>query len=307
MNIQDFKQELLNGTLNEDLIIFVCPENTFIAETYIDEICAQKNLTKNYISSLSETTESALALVMDFTEDLNILKVETFEEISEDYSKYKNCVVFCKKVAPAILEQVKEFIVEVPKLLDWQIKDFIKVSCPGLTDADIDWLYECSNKNIFKIKNELDKISLVAKEKQSEALKYTGTDLFVQRPVFDLVDALVKGDEKIAAEFLKHAEDYTNLDPVGLTTLTLSKFKNILLLCFKSGVKESELGLSSGAIWHVKNDNRNIPLDRIQKAIAFLSNIDSRLKTNPSSLDFLGNRKTALLEYIIIGTLACSK
>ena len=307
MNIQDFKQELLDGTLNEDLIIFVCPENTFIAETYVDEICTQKNLTKNYISSLSETTESALALVMDVTEDLNILKVETFEEISEYYSKYKNCVVFCKKVAPAILESAKEFIVEVPKLLDWQIKDFIKVSCPGLTDTDIDWLYECSNKNIFRIKNELDKISLVAKEKQSEALKYTGTDLFVQRPVFDLVDALVKGDEKIAAEFLKHAEDYTNLDPVGLTTLTLSKFKNILLLCFKSGVKESELGLSSGAIWHVKNDNRNIPLDRIQKAIAFLSNIDSRLKTNPSSLDFLGNRKTALLEYIIIGTLACSK
>ena len=40
MNIQDFKQELLDGTLNEDLIIFVCPENTFIAETYVDEICA---------------------------------------------------------------------------------------------------------------------------------------------------------------------------------------------------------------------------------------------------------------------------
>lgn len=309
MNIQDFKQDLLENKLSNDLLVFVCPENNFLAETYIDEICSQRNLEKSYINTLSETTESALALVMDFADDLNILKVDTFNELADDYSEFKNCVVLCKKVDKVILEQVKDYIVEIPKLVDWQVIDYMKAICPGLDDNHCKWLYTATGKNIYKIKNELDKISLVDKESQGEALIKTGSDLFVKKTVFELVDALINNNANIVKEVLQHVNEYSSseIDPIGLTTLTLAKLKNILLLNYKSGVKESDLGLSNGAIWHIKNDNRNVPVDRISKAITFLSNIDSRLKSNPSSLDFIGNRRCALLEYIVLGTLACGR
>lgn len=306
MNIQTLKQEILDRTLNDDLIIFVCPENNFLAESYINEICEFKNLTKRYLATLAETTESALSLVLDYSADMNIIKTDTFVELADDYSEFKNCVVFCKKVDKVILEKVKDFVVEIPKLTDWQIKDYIKVNCPTLSEQDIDWLYEAAGKNIFKIDNELSKIKLISPDEQSKKLKDVCSELFIHKQVFDLVDALVKNDVNTALDFIKHANDYDNLDPIGLTTLTLAKFKNILLVCYNSGVDTNSLGLSKGALWYLRNDSRGIPFNRITKAINFLSNIDSRLKSNPSSLDFSGNRKSALFEYIVLGTLACN-
>lgn len=306
MNIQTLKQEILERTLNDDLIIFVCPENNFLAESYINEICEFKNLTKRYLTTLVETTESALSLVLDYSADMNIIKTDTFSELADDYSEFKNCVVFCKKIDKVILEKVKDFVVEIPKLTDWQVKDYIKVNCPALSEQDLNWLYEAAGKNIYKIDNELSKIKLISPDEQSKKLKDVCSELFIHKQVFDLVDALVKNDVNTALDFIKHANDYDNLDPIGLTTLTLTKFKNILLVCYNSGADTNSLGLSKGALWYLRNDSRSIPFNRITKAINFLSNIDSRLKSNPSSLDFYGNRKSALFEYIVLGTLACN-
>lgn len=321
MNIQDLKQELLDGTLNEDLIIFVNSENSFLAESYINEICERKNLTKNYVETLAETTESALSLVMDFSNDLNIVKVDEFNEIADDYSEFKNCIVICNKVSPEVKEAANEFIVNIPKLTDWQIKDYIKTYCPGIKDELVDWLYEACCKDIYKINNELSLLSLIEPENLEKSIaelrQNNNSDLFIKKSVFSLVDALIKGDKDIALDFLKHADYYSrpyissagtkerDLDPVGLTSLLLQKYKNILLLNFKSGIDETQLGLSKGAIWHLKNEAKNIPLTQIMKAIDFLSKIDSRLKQNPSALDFLDCQPTAMLEYIILGAIAC--
>jgi hypothetical protein len=306
MDIMELKKEIIDRSLNDDLLVFVCPENTFLAESYIDEICAFKNLTKRQIATLSETTESALSLVLDYSADMNMLRVETFDELADDYSAFKNCVVLCEKVDKVILEKVKDYVVQIPKLIDWQIKDYIKAICPALPDSDVDWLYAASGKNIYKIDNELRKLRLLKPEEQSKELKNVCSDMFVHGQVFDLVDALVKNDVMKALDFLRHANDYNNLDPIGLTTLMLTKFRNILFVCYKSGVDVSALGLSKGALWYLRNDGRTVPFSRVEKAIRFLSNIDSRLKSNPSSLDFSGNRQSALLEYVVLGTLACS-
>jgi len=321
MNIQDFKQELLDKTLNEDLIIFVNSENSFLAEQYINEICAQKNLTKNYINSLAETTDSALALVMDTTSDLNILKVDIFDELAEDYSEYKNCVVVCNKVATEIKEAVKDYIINIPKLTDWQVKDYMKTMCSGISEETQNWLYEACCKDIYKIDNELKTLSLIEPEKQektiSELKQNKNSDLFIKDSVFKLVDALIHDNKEVALDFLNHADYYErpytssagtkerDLDPVGLTSLLLQKYKNILLLNFKSGMTDEQIGISKGAAWYLRNETKNIPLQQIMKAIDFLSGIDSRLKQNPSNLDFIDCRPNAMLEYIILGALAC--
>lgn len=321
MLIQDFKQALLNKTLNDDLIIFVYSDNSFIADSYIKEICLQKNLTLNYINSLSEVTDSALSLVLDATSDLNILRVGTFEEELLDYTDFQHCVVVCKKINSKIKSLVEAYITEIPKLVDWQIKDYIKAVCPGLTIPTIDWFYEACCHDIYKIDSELSLLKIAPEDEQEETLKQlsllTSSDLFIKYSVFELVDALIRNNKQLALNFLKHADYYSqsyissngtkerSLDAIGLVSLTLQKYKNILLLNYKSGVEEKQLGLSSGAIWHLKNDTKQIPLIQIMKAIDFLSGIDSRLKANPSKLDFIDNRPTALLEYIILGALAC--
>lgn len=309
MNIKDFKQELINKTLSNDLVIFICPnKNTFLAEMYTDEICEQNNFSKNYIMTLRETTESALSLVIDFSSDLNILKNDIFSEQADDYSAFKNCIVICNKVDKSILEKVKNYIIEIPELVDWQISAYIQSICSGITPEDADFIVKILNKNIFKISSFAKQISLFEDDLQHEKVYELLEDLDETShvEVFKVIDAMLNKDKKFLSNFLKHDLKYSaaEVDPIGLTTLTLTKLKNILMLNYKSGVDEQLLGLSSKNIMYIKNNSRNISLDRIVKMINFLSNINSRLRANPSNLDFTNNKKSALLEYIVLGVMS---
>lgn len=307
MTLKELKKEILENTFGDDLLILVCQDDTFLAETYIDAICEKKSLAKRYTQTLAETVESALALVMDFSSDLSIVKTETFSERSDDYSEYKNCVVICKKLDKSVMKNVEPFVVQIPRTLDWQAEDYVCVKCPGLSEKDAAWLWEAAEGSVSRIDNALNLLLLVDEKARSGALHSVCSDMFAKKQVYDLVDALIRQDSEAAAAFVRHSDDYTNLDPVGLTTLTLSKFRNIALLCYRSGVKEADLGLSNGAIWHIKNDNRAVSMTYIQKAIDFLSEIDLKLKANPCGLDFVGNRKNAFFEYVVTGVLACGR
>ena len=125
-------------------------------KTNLKIIEEQKNLSKNYVSSLSDVTDSALSLVLDATADLNIVKVVEFNELSDDYSDFKNCVVICDKVAANVKEFVSSYIINIPKTKDWQIKDYIKTKCSGISDDSANWLYEACCHDINKIDNELN-------------------------------------------------------------------------------------------------------------------------------------------------------
>lgn len=308
MTFQELKQNILNGTISDELIIFVSPENNFLVDAYINEMCALTNKNKNYITSLTDTTESALALVMNYAEDLNILVTETFSELHEDYEEFTSCVVVCKAVDKRIVEKVTSYVIEVPKLVEWQIKDYMKAICQGLSELDINWLYEATGKDIYRIENELTKLSLLDTDEQSAVLASMridpATDLCAFKPSYILSDALIKNNRAVALDFLTHQQTY-KVDPIGLVTMTLNKYKNILLLTYKSGIKEEYLELEKKQIDGIKKYNTNIPLIRIMKSIEFLSSVDSRLKSNPSRLDFVGNKKEAMLEYIVLNTLAC--
>ncbi len=307
MTLKDLKKGIIDNTLGDELIVFVCQGEAFLAESYISAICEKKALGMRYAQTLSETTRSALALVIDYSTELNVVKTETFSETADDYSEYKNCVVVCKKIDKSIAKDVEPFVISIPKTLDWQVKDYISLKCPGLTEKDANWLFEASEGSVYRIDNVLNMLLLLDEKNRSKSLHSVCSDMFAKKQVYDLVDALVKQDLKTVADFVKRADDYSNLDPVGLTTLALSKFRNIALLCYRSGVKESDLGLSSGAIWHIRNDNRAVSMAYIQKAISFLSDIDLRLKANPCGLDFVGNKKNSFFEYVVTGILACGK
>ena len=60
-------------------------------------ICNKSGKEKRLIESIFEH-QSALSLVFDFTEYVNVLKTETFSEFIEDYSELSDTIVVCNKV-----------------------------------------------------------------------------------------------------------------------------------------------------------------------------------------------------------------
>ena len=123
MDVKKLKESILNNSLSDDFLILLCEENFFVADQYVSKICQNKHCQENYVEELINQDNSSLSLVFDFSNSINILKTEVFNLFYNDYSQFKNNIVICSKIDKKIEPQLIEFIVKIPKLVDWQIKD----------------------------------------------------------------------------------------------------------------------------------------------------------------------------------------
>ena len=101
MELSKFKENVLNGILPTQLVVLLCAENFFIADQYINTLCAKTGKEKKLVNSIFEQV-SAMSLVFDYTETVNVLKTETFSEIAEDYSVFENIIIVCNKLDGAV-------------------------------------------------------------------------------------------------------------------------------------------------------------------------------------------------------------
>ena len=85
---------------------------------------------------------------------------------------------------------------------------------------------------------------------------------------------------------------------MSITGAMLSTVKNIILLTQNSGKNATDLGLSSGRAWHIKQDWKNFPATRLQMLLQFLSGIDIKLKSG-----LLDMSKDAQIDYLIANTI----
>lgn len=305
MTLAELKTKLTNRAVPNNFMVFVCEDNHFLVNQYLQEIIKLKGGERK-INSIHDPVSSALTLVVDYTEEVNILRVETFDEPAPSYDEFTNTIVVCDKVDKKLEAVLKDHIVVFPKLLEWQVKDYMQNLCPSLTPEEINWLYETANGDIYRIKNELDKVALFTSGEQKEIFEELrvdpGNDLCfrydqkataapLQQLMFTLSDAIIANEKLDLLGFLKH--DYIlPMDPIAIATMIFNKLKNTALVKFNSGVDPKNIGLSDGAVKWL----RKSPLSeaRVFDKLNFISSIDLRLKS--SELDLSNNKK---LDYIL--------
>lgn len=300
MDIRKLKENILNKSLSDDFLVLVCEDNFFIADQYVSKICQNKGCQENYVEDLVNQDTSALSLVFDFSNTVNILKVDTFNMFYNDYSQFKNNIVVCNKVDKKIEDQLSSFIVKIPKLLDWQIKDYMKILCKDLEFDEINWLYEVTDGNIYRIENELDKIKLFSGKKQREILnelKYDANSDLYKISSFSLCDYIIKKDMLNISEYLQHIS-VANIDAFSLIGLLINNYKKILFINFNSGLTAEQLKMTPKQINAIRYYYKNISEDTIVKSLKFLTSIDKRVKIG--QLD-LNNKE--LIEFIICSLL----
>lgn len=298
MTLMELKKCIETQVVPEDFIIFLCSENSFIADQYIDAICEINNLTRTNIHSLQAQT-SALSLVLDQNDELNVLKVDNFDELLIDYSSLTNTVVICNKIDKKIKQFVTDYIIEVPKLVDWQVKSYINLICPILEPSEIDWLYDATSGDVYKIINEVDKIKLFPKADQKQVLNELrfsqDSDLYAIS-LFDLADAIIRNNKPFIYDFLKH--ENLNFDLMSIVGIMLQKVKNLILTRVEANRTATELGISDKYYRRLSNETKNLPLDRLSYLLSFLTTIDLKLKSG-----LLDMSKAAQIDYLIANTI----
>lgn len=278
MKLQTLKTNLLENRLPDSFMIFVCPENFFIADQYIEMICNKSGKEKRLIESIFEQ-QSALSLVFDFTEYVNVLKTETFSEFIEDYSELTDTIVVCNKVDKKIAELVKDYIIEIPKVEKHHLAEYILQRCPELDNLEIDWLLQATSQDIYKINNELDKLLVFpAKERKGilAHLKFEpGSDLF-SLDTYALRDAIIYNNKNILIDYLKHQES-CQIELLSLVGLILKHARALLSVKYTKR-KAEELGLTYGYYKRLLSEPW-IPQERLQSIIKITANIDLQLKS----------------------------
>ncbi len=293
MELSQFKANVLNGQTPTQLVVLLCAENFFIADQYINTLCAKTGKEKKLVNSIFEQ-DSALSLVFDYTETINVLKTETFSEVAEDYSVFENTIIVCNKLDKKLESALADYIIKIPALKDWQVFDYIKQVCPELDDLEIKWLYTAAGKNIYKIESELDKILLFHPKERKKALaclRFSKDSDIFNLSIFELCDAIIYNRKNILVEYLRH-RSVANFELMSLVGALLPKIRNLMLVKY-AGKKAVDLGISDGQYYYLTKDPY-IPLERLQNLLQTVSNIDLQLKSG-----LLDIPKDAQIDYVI--------
>ena len=293
MELSKLKEHIQNGFLPTQLVVLVCPENFFIADQYINTFCAKSGKEKRIINSIFEQ-DSAMALVVDYSETVNVLKTDVFSELAEDYSAFENIVIIWNKVDKKLESVLADYIIQVPALKDWQVKDYIKQICPELDQLEIDWLYKATGGNIYRVEAELDKVLLFHPKFRKQVLahlRYSKDSDLHTLSVFDLCDAIIYNKKNVIVDYLRH-RSAANFELMSLTSNLVSKIKNLLMVKY-AGKSFAELEISKGQHYHLVNAPM-ISVDRLQNLLNIATNIDYQLKSG-----LLDISKESQLDYVI--------
>ena len=305
MDIQQLKREIVSNKFLDTLyILIVDTMDNFIANQYLDYMIKNCNKSVNYL----ETLETLFVNQDDIFADnstgniyFNIYKTEILDVDYQKLSKCKNLIIVTTKIQNSeITEHLASNIVALPKLEDWQIKDYAYSVCEGCDLKDLDWLILICKDNLYRLDNELYKISIFDSLQRKYILKDFIQDNFYEdlsnNNIFTLTTALQNKDIDTIKSLLMQLK-YIDVEPVGLITLMVNNFRKLIMVWLNNNPTPENTGLKSNQIWAIKNLTKNYTKDQLINIYKELTLIDLKLKSGqlPANL---------IIDYIILKILS---
>lgn len=245
MDIKSLKTKIENNDLDDSFMLWKCPPGSeLVVSQYLKKIAENKHLVLKYIDSIDEIVGDS------FLKDIN-LYVFLSKKYNEKYNN-NNLIVICE-------ETKNTDAIVFPKLEAWQVVDFAKSFLPGVNIEMLNELIKGYSEYQLFI-SDMEKLAIFDEEDQN----YLVDDLFDQLSitptltVFDLSNALLRHDIKLAREVLK-VKDKIDLTPMHLLTILLNNVKKVLdIQLGGNNIKASDLGISDKQFFVIKKYNCGI-------------------------------------------------
>lgn len=301
------KDSIENNSVSSQFKIFKYDDNSFLAYQYAREIAEVKNLSIRYVDSFDEILDSLSSAFSfdDVSDSLIIYSCNEFECNSLiDLSKLENVIVICNKTSITNVA----FLYVFPKLESWQIKTYMQSKCLGLNKNEIEWLYNITssltknNEHIYRLDNEIKKISCFSKEQQeeifSELSESNGYSDLSPLTIFNLTNAILKRD-KITIRNILEEIDSIDVEGIGLVTILHKNFKQVIDIQMGKNVSAESLGLSQKQFKAIEYNCGKYSSQDLVRIFKFLTSIDYKLK---SGLLELNNAR--MIDYIVCSILS---
>ena len=303
MTIQELKAQIEAGNVSHELIIFKDTEGNFISKQYIRAIQKLRNQEIQYLDSPMDLIQDAWSIFgADETSDntLRVIKTDVFTWTSPRISELTDVIIVVSKFADKSLEkQFERWIVSVPKIEDWMLKDYVYSTTEGVAHKDLDWLIELCGKNRDRLQMELDKLTLFGVDERkylfSDLIRDGAVDDLSSYSIFNLTNAIASKDLRMLTSVYREL-DRVDVNAFGLLTILVRNFRNILTVQLTANPTPESTGIDGKQLYAIKRIPRVYSPDQLVKIYQMLLDIDRQVKTGELSTDIL-------IDYIIIKIL----
>ena len=286
MTIQELKTQIESDCVTDAPLIFKDDETMFLSNQYIEAISKSRKLKINYIEDLSEVVSDGFDFFACETDEqpdcLNVLKAQVYSWGHIDIARTTNLIVVVTKFSDKDVEKkLSDYMVVMPKLEDWQIKDYVYSICEGVSQKDLDWLMNLCGKNMLRLQQELDKLTLFSVPER----KYL-FDAFIRDGamndmssynIFNFTNAIASKDLLTLKNIYKEIER-ADITDFYLLTVLLKNFRNIVLVQLNSNPTPETTGLDSKQLYAIKRIPRVYSPEQLVNIFTFLCDIDRQVK-----------------------------
>lgn len=294
MDLQTLQNAILSNQQLPSFIIFHNSENSFLANQYTDAIAVNKSLKKVYVEdpkSLIPDKDDIFGITQYIDDKcLYVSHLETFNIYDRELSKVTNLIIICNKLDTDCKDIFSEFIIEMPKLEDWHIKDYVYSIADGVDTKKLDWLISICNSDIYRLTNEINKLSIFNKKERDHLFEqFCCDEMFSDLTnfvVFDLTNAIIKRDIQKVGMIL---EDLTkgDFEPLGIQVILTNNFRNIIQVQMSQNATAEKLGMKSNQFYAVKKNTGYYNKDQLVTIYDRIASCDYKMKNGEISNDKL--------------------
>lgn len=292
MKIETLKASIEANNISDSLIVFHYEDVPFVAVQYVKEISRIRNLKVSYIEDITALEKSSEDIfgTSQTSSDITVYKCDTFESISENLARQKDLIIVARKISAAAKKLFQPYIVEIPKLKEWQIKDYVYSSVPGIDSKELDWFIQTCHFDIYRIENELDKLKLFSENERKflfSDMKYQGafSDLSVYN-VFNITNAVTSKDINNLINALKEIKSF-DAEPLGIVTLLYQGFRKLIQVWLAKNPTPDNTGLKSNVIYALNKAPRVYSKEQLLNCFLMLTEIDKQLKSGKIEINWI--------------------
>lgn len=287
IDIKTLKEQIEERCINESFIIFSCSDNRYIAYQYINAISCILDMKIEYLEDLPVKNSVSVFDIFGTNDpsldnNIRVYSCELFDSTSDSLSTENNFFIVSDKVSKEAKEKFSDYIVEVPKIELWHIKDFVYSALEGVPQDKLDWLIKICNNDIHRISNEVDKLKMFSGNEQ----KYIFDDMVNEGcfsdlstyNVFNITNAVTGKDIKLLHSALREIKSF-DAEPLGVVTLLYQGFKKLMQVWLANNPTPENTGLKSNVIYAINKSPRVYSKPQLLSCFEAMTDIDRMLKT----------------------------
>ena len=300
MELKQLKDLLESNKVPEKLLIFLCEDNHFLATQYIQKIAEIKNAEVNYLEELSSVKAVSLFVPLE-DNSLSVYFCDEFKNYDKELLNKKDLIIVTDKIKDVDTRQLFiDNIVTLPKLEDWQLKDYAYSLMDGADPEDIDKVVSLCKGDIYRLNNEVQKVNIFPQIQRKYVLKEFLQDGLLNdlslHNIFTVSNAIQSRDLKTLSDILPE-RDYMDVEPLGLLTILYNNFRKMIQVWLSSNPTPESTGLKSNQIWAIKKLPRVYSKEQLINIFESLTDMDRKLKTGEIS-------ESMLVDYMMLKVLA---